>query len=248
MSLLSEFNIQLYSVRENTEKDFLGTLRKISEIGYTGVEFAGYGGLSADEMRAALQDLGLKPVGSHVPLERLTGHLEEEIAYNKAIGTDYIICPWADVKTRDDVLRLADTLNPVAEAVHKNGMGFAYHNHDHEFVKDADGVYLLDTLLANTDKHTVMAELDLYWISYANIDPLPYLTRHASRIKLLHLKQIKDARSKTCVDLPDGILNFYELLTTALEQGVKHFILEQEEFAVDAYVSLQRGYDHIMSL
>src|SRR2546428_12049719 len=89
-----QFGLQLYTLRSETAIDFEGTLRKVAALGFEGVEFAGYGGLSSDRLSALLNELGLKAIGSHVSLERLTEHLDEEIAFNKAIGSKYIICPY----------------------------------------------------------------------------------------------------------------------------------------------------------
>ena len=50
--------IQMYSVRDALSKDFIGTLRKVKEIGYDYVEFAGYyGGYTGEELKALLDDI-----------------------------------------------------------------------------------------------------------------------------------------------------------------------------------------------
>lgn len=246
MSLINEFSIQLYSVREETEKDFAGTLKRVAAIGYTGVEFAGYGGIPANEMKKLLDDCGMKSVGTHVGMNDLENRLDEQLAYNSELGTQYIICPGAPFDSRDDVLRNAEFFNKTVEKVNKAGMKFGYHNHDAEFKKH-DSVYLMDILLSNTQPD-VLLELDVYWAAYAGVEPVAYMQEHSDRTALLHIKQMLDYESKKCVDLNEGVLDFANMITEAKKLGVATFILEQEEFAVDAYTSLKNDYAHIMSL
>jgi len=246
MPLLNEFSIQLYSVRDETEKDFAGTLEKLGNkgMGYTGVEFAGFGGLSADEMKKALAENGLKPIGSHSGVERLVNNLDEEIAYLKAIGAEYVICPYAVMKTKADVLALAKQLSQAAEKIIAAGMKFGYHNHDHEFAVD-EGEYLLDILLDNLPDETVL-ELDIYWSEYAGVDSLAYMEKHKDRLEILHVKQI--GKNKENAEVDKGLIDFADVITKAKAMGVKHFILEQEEYEVSSMVSVENAIKYIRSL
>lgn len=244
MSLINQFAIQLYSLRDIIGSDFKGTLKKLADLGYTGVEFAGYGGLSAQEMKQTLDSCNLKPVGSHIGLEGLTKRLDEEIAYHKVLGTEYLVCPKADIKTKEDVSELVKTLTPVIKKIHDAGFKFAYHNHAHEFVK-IGGEYLLDILFQNLPSEAKM-ELDIFWSSYADVEPFAYMEKHKDKLKLLHVKQIDD--NKHCVDLDQGVLNFKEIISKSKKLGIEHFILEQEEFKVSSMVSVKNGIDYIMSL
>ncbi|MDR0456150.1 MAG: sugar phosphate isomerase/epimerase [Treponema sp.] len=244
MSLIKEFAIQLWSVRDITNSDFAGTLKKLAQMGYTGVEFAGYGGLSDREMKEILTTNGLKSIGAHVGLDRLENQLDEEIAYHKALGTEYIICPHSKIETKEDTLRIAKTLKPVVKKVNDAGMKFAYHNHAHEFVQ-SEGEYLLDILFANLPPEAAM-ELDIFWVSYAGVEPFAYMEKHKDRLKLIHVKQID--KDKNCVDLDQGVLDYREIITKAKGQGVEHFILEQEKYAVSSIVSVKNNIDYIMGL
>lgn len=248
MSFIKEFNLQLYSLRELTKDDFSGVLKRIAEIGYTGVEFAGYGNLTASQMRELLEKNGLKSISSHVPLERLTNALDEELNYNQKIGTQTIIVPYYPLKTVRDVEILAEQLAPVAKAVRSAGFNFGYHNHAHEFAKSEDGTVLLDLLMQWTGPQDVAMELDVYWAAFAGIDVLAYMEKQRDRIRLLHLKQMADFESRKCVDLDEGVLDFSAIIRKGQEIGVQHYILEQEEFAVSPYQSILKGYEHIMNL
>jgi sugar phosphate isomerase/epimerase len=244
MKLIDQFSIQLYSVRDIINNDFPGTLKKLAEMGYTGVEFAGYGGLSAPEMKDVLTANGLKPVGAHIGIEGLTKRLDEELAYHRVLGTEYIICPFYDLKTGEDALKLAEILKPVAAKCADAGFKFAYHNHAHEFAKDG-GEYLLDIVFKNLPPEAAM-ELDIYWAVYAGVEPLAYMEKHRDRLKLLHIKQIDN--DKKCVDLDQGVIDFREIIKKAKALGVEHFILEQEEYAVSSIVSVKNDIDYIFKL
>jgi len=244
MKLLDKFSIQLYSVRDIINNDFTGTLKKLAAMGYTGVEFAGNGGLTASEMKDALTANNLKPVGAHIRVENLTGKIDEEIAYHKALGTEYMICPFYDMKTRDDVLKFAEILKPVIVKVSEAGMKFGYHNHAHEFVQ-SNGEYLLDILFQNLPAEAVM-ELDVFWAAHAGVEPLAYMEKNRGRLKLIHVKQIDN--NKKCVDIEKGILDYRKIISKAKTFGVEQFILEQEEFAVSSMVSVKNNVDYIFSL
>ena len=244
MPLLDKFSIQLYSVRDVMESDYTGTLEKLAEMGYAGVEFAGYGGLLVQEMKHILASNKLRPVGSHVGLEGLSKRLDEEIEYHNILGTEYIVCPYSTIKSKDDTMKLAETLQPVIKKINDAGLKFAYHNHAHEFTQDG-GEYLLDILFQNLPPTAAM-ELDVFWAAYADVDPLAYMEKHKDRLKLIHVKQID--KDKRCVDLDQGILDYKKIITKAKTLGVSHFILEQEEYAVSSMVSVKNDIEFIMKL
>ena len=248
MSLLKDVAVQLYSVRDVTEGDFKGVLEKLGKngMGYSGVEFAGFGGLSISDMRAALDENGLKPISSHTGVELLLDEkkLDDEIAYQKALGIEYIICPYAELETKADALALAKKLTPVAEKIMAAGLKFGYHNHAHELVKD-DGEYLLDILFDNLPEGSVM-ELDVFWTEYAGIDTLAYMEKNKSRLALLHLKQINN--DKKNVDFDKGLIDFAGLIKKAQSLGVKHFIVEQEEYELSSMVSVENAINHLSAL
>ncbi|MCL2243293.1 MAG: sugar phosphate isomerase/epimerase [Treponema sp.] len=244
MKLLDKFSIQLYSVRDIINNDFTGTLKKLAGMGYTGVEFAGYGGLSSGEMKDVLTANNLKPIGTHIRVEQLTEKIDEEIAYHKILGTEYMICPFYAIKTREDVMKLSGILRPVIGKINDAGMKFAYHNHAHEFA-ECDGEYLLDILFQNLPKEAFM-ELDVFWAAHAGIEPLAYMEKNRDRLKLIHVKQIDS--NKKCVDIEQGILDYRNIISRAKTLGVEHFILEQEEFAVSSMVSVKNNIGYIFSL
>lgn len=182
--------VQLYSVRDAQEKDFFGTLRRVREMGYDGVEFAGYYGHSAAEVRRALDELGLKAVSAHVPLDAMTEDVQGTIAFHKELGTPFIAVPYLDEKSRPGTPMWPDVvkrIRKIGEACTAAGIQLLYHNHDFEFVV-IDGVYALDALYAAVPMPYLATELDTCWAKVSGVDPADYLRKYAGRSPVVHLK------------------------------------------------------------
>ena len=240
--------LQLYSIKEETSKDFVGTLKKVAEIGYQGVEFAGYGGLSSLELKQLLQELKLKPCGSHVPLVDLTENLNKVIEYNLEIGNPYIICPYAEYGSKKDFLDMAQRLTSVAEKCSKQGLMVGYHNHAHE-IQQFDGEFGLDLIYKNTDPTMVKAEIDTYWIQYAGTNPIEYVKKHADRCELLHIKDMEIIEGvKRSTEIGNGIMDIKALVETAKAIDVKWLIVEQEFFAKPLMEAVTIGYKNLKKL
>jgi sugar phosphate isomerase/epimerase len=191
--------LELYTVRDETARDFAGTLRHVARIGYPGVEFAGYGNLTAQEMSALLKETGLNPVATHLRLDALQGaQLEASIRYCLDIGCFNIVLPWLanEWRSPDGMQKLAPQLNAIGQRCQEHGISFGYHNHDFEFSR-VDDSYLFDYLLQATDPKLVRLEPDVYWVAYAGIDPVEFLRTHAGRIALIHFKDMAADRSMT---------------------------------------------------
>jgi len=247
MPLINEFNLQMYSLRDEANIGFEALLGEIAKIGFTGIEFAGYGGLDAAAIKKLLKKNNLKPVGSHINIDRLNKALDEELAFNKEIGTEYVIVPHYRLESESEVREAAKNFCQLAPKIREAGFGFAYHNHAHEFRKP-EGRYLIDVLCEYIPADLMDIELDVYWAAYAGVDYLSWMSGLDGRVKLLHIKQIKDYKSKTCVDLNEGIIDFREIIKTGLDLGMRHFILEQEEFEISPFVSIKKGCDYILGL
>ena len=212
--------LQLYTVRDETSRDFVGTLRRVAQIGYAGVEFAGYGNLTAPEMSALLTETGLRAVATHLRLDVLQGlQLDEAIHYCKDIDCSIIVLPSLPHEWRSlaGIQALAPQLNAIGQRCQQHGITFAYHNHDFEFAR-TDGTYLLDHLLHATDSSLVKLELDMYWAAYANVDPVAYLQKHTDRIALIHLKDMAPDRSMT--EVGKGMLDMQSICAFAEEHNL----------------------------
>ena len=242
---MSHVAIQLYTLREEAGKDFIDTLEKVAQIGYEGVEFAGFFDTPAEVLKAHLDRLGLKAVGSHTPLEALTTNLDEVIAYNQVIGNKYIVCPWSDVKDMETLTHLVDQLKGVAEVLWQHGMELLYHNHDHEFVKVEDA-YILDRLY-DALEGKLKAEIDTFWVFRAGVDVPNYLIEHKELIRMVHLK---DGTKDKLAALGEGEAPLSDIVRTVKEIGLEWLIVENDapypNGLEDATRSLKYLKDHIL--
>ena len=218
------WSIQLWSVNDDTQKDFKGTLKKLGALGYNGVEFAGYGGMNGDEMKAALDDAGLYAVGSHTGIDVFRNGLEEEIEFHKKVGSKYIIIPYTELKTKEQLDELISLYNKWSPVAKEAGIKLGYHNHQHEFAK-MDGKYIMDIIADETDDNVVL-ELDVYWAEFAGVDPIDYINKMGEKIELIHLKQI-GKETENC-RLSEGRINMSDVVKAA--KYATHFVVEQEEY------------------
>src|ERR1043166_4758116 len=179
--------VQLYSVREQCAKDLPGTLAAISRIGYKGVEFAGYHGRSAKELRKMLDDRGLVACGTHTPYESVQANkLAETIEFNHAIGNNFLIVPSMSGKTKQDWLDKAKQFNELADRVKGDGMWVGYHAHSHDFEK-IEGETPWDLFCGHT-KAEVIAQLDTSNCREGGGDRVAELKKYPGRTKSIHIK------------------------------------------------------------
>jgi sugar phosphate isomerase/epimerase len=212
--------LELYTVRDETRRDFAGTLRRVAQIGYAGVELAGYGNLTSQEMSALLAETGLRAVATHLGLDALQGsQLDASIRYCLDISCPIIVLPSManEWRTREGIQALAPRLNAIGQRCLEHGIIFGYHNHDFEFAQ-VDGIYLLDYLLQATDPSLVKIELDVYWVAYAGVDPVSYLQTLADRVALIHLKDMAADRSMT--EVGKGVLDMRGICEFAQARGL----------------------------
>jgi sugar phosphate isomerase/epimerase len=212
--------LQLYTVRDETGRDFAGTLRQVAEMGYAGVEFAGYGDLSAQAMRSLLAETGLQAVGSHVGMDALTGErLDTSIEYCQTIGCPAIILPWLAPEWRslEGIQALAPRLNELGQRCLDAGITFGYHNHNFEFARLGERTWY-DHFLEATDPALVKVELDIYWVAFAGHDPLALLNTLKQRIALIHFKDMAADGSMT--EVGQGTLDMQGISSFAQQQGI----------------------------
>lgn len=189
---------QLYSAREDVARDMPGVFRKLKDMGYDGVEFAGFFGHSADELRAMLKDAGLAGVSSHCPLSQMQADMFGTIAFHAALGLRYIAIPYVDEPYRPGqpgfagLIRFVYTFGALCRQA---GLQLLYHNHDFEFVQVSGG-YGLDFLYGATPADCLASEIDTCWAKYAGEDPAAYIRRYAGRAPVVHLKDYVGGKGK----------------------------------------------------
>ncbi|MUG44835.1 sugar phosphate isomerase/epimerase family protein [Paenibacillus woosongensis] len=237
---MANLGLQLYTVRDHLEKDFEGTLRKVAELGYKGVEFAGYYGRTPGQVSEILKETGLSVIGAHTSYDRLRNALEEEIAFNKAIGNQYLIFPFLAEDERDRWPEVIEDLKAIGKRCAAAGLGLLYHNHEFELTETLDGQPVLDAIYERVAPELLQVELDSCWVTYAGFDPLAYIAKYSGRIPLLHLKDIvkKEDGSAETVELGRGIVDIKAIADAAVADGVKWIIVEQDYCAGDSLDSI----------
>lgn len=221
--------LQLYTVREHTAKDMLGTLRTLARMGYPSVELAGYGNATPKDIRAVLDETGMRAVSAHVGLQLWQNQPQQVIDDMHTLGCEYAVVPFVGEEYRGSVAavqRLAEQLNQFATTCQSAGLRFGYHNHAFEFAP-LDGTTMWQVLADNTDPALVNLELDVYWAYFAGADPLAVIRQYAARLPLIHVKDMdKDARR----DAPAGAgrMPWNEIIAASDAAGAAYYIVEQD--------------------
>ena len=187
---IKKFGIQLWSVRDDLAKDPKAVLKQLSGYGYKQIEsFEGskgmFWGMSHTEFKKQMDDLGMKIISSHCDIGK---DFEKKAAEAAEIGMKYLICPWkGPQKSLDNFKQFADEFNQKGEICKKNGIRFAYHNHDYSFTA-MDGQFPQDIMMKNTDASLVDFEMDMYWVVTGGQDIEAWLKKYPNRFRLCHVK------------------------------------------------------------
>jgi len=236
---LPAIGVQLYMVKEDMAKDAPGTLTLLGKMGYTQIESYGgdkgiFWGMTNKDFNKLANDNGLTMISSHYAGD--TEGFEKTAAQAAEIGMKYLIYPWkGPQKTIDAFKRIADEFNGYGEICKKNGLRFAYHPHDYPY-KPVDGQLPINVLLDNTDKNLVDFEMDYYYTVTEGQDPEAYIKKYHPRFRLCHMRDVLKERlpvgsqEESACDLGKGIINYPHLLSTALDNGMEYFFVEQSRF------------------
>ncbi|WMJ21971.1 sugar phosphate isomerase/epimerase [Paludicola sp. MB14-C6] len=234
-------SVQLYAIRDLAKDNFEEALKVVSEIGYEGVEFAGFFNHPAFQVKEWLNKYNLSVSGAHVAPELIFDDTDATIAYHKTIGNTRIICPWYDVKTKADVVALADKLKAVLPKFKENGMVLGYHNHAHEFQKDGDE-YLIDILAKEMEGTDFMLEFDVYWVYRGGENPVTYLKKYADRIDVFHAK---DGIGDQGTTLGEGSVDMKAVFRFAKENNMDWAVVESEanEHAKEQVAAIRKDFE-----
>lgn len=244
--------VQLYSVRDEMKKDPLGTLKKVSDIGYRHVEHANYVdrkfyGYNAAEFKKILNDLNLKMPSGHTVLAKqhwdndkkdFTDLWKYTVEDAATLGQQFVISPWLDDTWRKDESSLKyymDVFNKSGELCKKSGMKFGYHNHDFEFKEKIGDLSLYDVILQNTDPQLVIQQLDIGNMYSGGGRALEVIKKYPGRFASLHVKdEIAAAGADHGYEsavLGTGIIEVKKVLEESIKTGgAIHLIVEQESY------------------
>lgn len=245
--------VQLYSVRGEVAKDMRATLEKVKAMGYDGVEFAGIGNHSAEEIKAMCEEIGLTPISAHVTFADMRKDPEATLADYAKIGCKYVAVPYLVPEDRPGTDGFAKTIEDVAKigkAAKEMGMQLLYHNHDFEFIK-LDGKYALDILYDEVPAAYLQTELDVCWVKVGGEEPASYIRKYTGRAPVVHLKDYFGEKSENMYELigikseaaarplddlkafeyrpvGSGLQDFPAILDAAKDAGAEWVIVEQD--------------------
>jgi sugar phosphate isomerase/epimerase len=241
--------VQLYTVRAEMAKDVPGTLKRIAEIGFGEVEFAGYFDRKPDEIKRIVADLGMTAPSSHVTALTARDDPMPLIEAAKIAGHEFLVVAWTPPETRqtiDDWKAWADVCNRFAGQCKTAGIRFAYHNHNFEF-EPIGGVVPYDVMLSRTDPALVQFELDMYWAKKGGGDLVNILSNHRGRIPLCHVKDMDKAGAMA--DVGDGIIDFKAIFADPAIAPFEHYFYERDDAPVpfDSAVRSYKGLTEILA-
>lgn len=245
--------VQVYSVREDAERDFKGTMQMLKEMGYDAVELAGLYGMTAREVRAILDEVGIPAVSAHVPFHELTADLEKTVVDYAEIGVSYIAVPYLEEEDRPGTPKFEENLRQIekiGKACKEKGIVTLYHNHDFEFVRMPNGEYGLDYIYSHVPAEFLQTELDTCWVKVAGEDPAAYVKKYSGRSPVVHLKDFyKEGKPANMYELigtevkkteetggvfefrpvGSGLQAFPAILAASIEAGSKWVVVEQDQ-------------------
>lgn len=263
--------VQLYSVREDMQNDFEGTLKKVKEMGYEGIEFAGLFDKSAAEIKKMCDEIGLIPISAHVPFVNMINNPCLLETY-KEIGCEYVVIPYLTEEYRpgtDKFIEVIEGAKMLGEKAKALGMTMCYHNHDFEFDK-IDGKYALDVLYESVSDEVLKTELDTCWVNIGGENPAEYILKYSGRSDILHLKDFVGSKSENMYALigidegeekdtggkfefrpvGSGVQDFPAILSAAEKAGTKWVVVEQDEpsMGLTPLESIKKSIDYLKTL
>ena len=261
MSNRRQIGTQLYTVRDLMAKDPIGTLEKISKIGYKTVEGATYTGseqfygMPPEQFKMVLSDNGLEMISGHYLLGAampntkgtMVNDWQKAVDDAAAIGLKYMVCAHLSNTERgnlDGYQQTAEKLSAAGAISQKAGIQLCYHNHDFEFVAQ-DGKLPYDVLLQGTDPDLVKMEMDIYWVYKAKQDPIALFKKYPGRFPLWHVKDMDNTPKQMFTEVGNGVIPFKTIFAQAKVAGLDYFFNEQDVCPGDPLDSMAKSYKYI---
>ncbi len=246
-----KIGLQVYSIRDDAAADFAGTMKRVKEMGYEGVELAGTYGLTAEEIQGVLNEVGLELVSAHIPLDDMEKDPDGVFVFYQKIGCRFAAVPWLAAERRPGTPLFEETvasIRKIGAKAREYGIQLLYHNHDFEFVK-VDGEYALDMLYRVIEPEFLATEIDTCWVNVGGENPASYIKKYKGRAPIVHLKDFymedgadkdgmyeligvnKKANAASTFELRcvgHGMQRFPEIIAAAEEAGAQWIVVEQD--------------------
>jgi len=237
-----KIGLQLYTLRSIINQDLAHTLKQVKEMGFEGVELAGFYGLDAKELKEILNHSGLEVFSTHEGMTRLEGNIKQVIADYQILDTKHIIIPYAELKDELSYQENMPKIKRIVKELIASGFTVHYHNHANEF-NLINGTYILDHLL--NDIPELKLELDLYWALSVDVDLISYLTKHQQKIHFLHAKDMTILNGEKAFDsVGSGIIPFEEVYQISKE----YWIVENDRPVGDPMENIKKSINYIVSM
>ncbi|MDX9973280.1 MAG: sugar phosphate isomerase/epimerase [FCB group bacterium] len=237
------FALQLYSVRDHMNTDPVATLKAVKAAGYDHVEVVGRAGYPPRAFRQLLNDCGLTPVSAHVGLKDIEKDLRAICDSAHTLEIPYLVFS-GDAPDRQGWLELAWQADEIGSLLRKEGLQLCYHNHAHEFAR-IDGEYPYDLLMANASPENLQAEIDVFWVRFAGLDPVEQIHKYGHRCPLLHIKDMTPEPPYTFTEVGRGIIDMPAVFRAGKEIGAQWYIVEQDESMRDSLESVRISADYM---
>jgi sugar phosphate isomerase/epimerase len=236
--------LQLWTIREECDRDLESALRTVGAQGYDGVELFQLHEHDVGQVRAWLDAAELVAAGRHVRLEALDSELPQLAEELRVLGTDRAAIAWIDPEELERPDEVAERIAEAAHAARDHGIRLGFHNHWTEPVAPDGGESFLD-LLRRLPPELLWLELDLGWVWQAGIDPAAELEKTAGRCPLVHVKDYASRDGRDDVPVGDGVVGYDRVVPAALAAGAEWLIVEEDDAGDDAFAATQRSVDAV---
>ena len=237
---MARIGLQLWTIRDACDGDLEGTLHRVGEIGYDGVELFQLHGHEPEQVRAWLDAAGLVAAGRHAHLESFEEELPQLADELLVLGTDRAAQSWVEPEALADPDAVLARIEAAARAARSAGIRFGFHNHWTEPAPVDGGASFLDRLRA-LPADLVWLELDLGWIWQAGVDPVAELAASHGRCPLVHVKDYRSRDGRDDVPVGDGVVGYGHILPAALAAGAEWLVVEEDEVEGDPFEAVERS-------
>jgi sugar phosphate isomerase/epimerase len=262
----------LYILREQCANDLFSVLNKLKEIGFDGVEFLGFFGHNATEVRRCLDDIELRALGNHVSYQSMIHNIDGTLDFHATVGCSYLtvgdwhVSGFPGSPTWDQTL---GGLTKISQQAQKYGITLLYHNHDNELIDHVDGHELLDVIMDSTPMQVLSFEPDLGWIEIGGGSCEYYLAKYVDRCPVIHLKDYystdKSKHGSVREFVPQrgtaerghfefrptgyGVLNLARLMPLCLNCAPEWFVMDHDlAYERDSFADLKLSLDYVKAL
>lgn len=253
--------LQVYTVRGLYAKNPLQTLKDVAAVGYKTVELAGFlpPHLPVATTKSYLREAGLRAIGDHFPLPTTANDWKPYVERARELGLLYTGTSNTKSLTADGWKHLAEIFNECGKLSQPHGIRFCYHNHIREFEPLPGNTNGYNILLKECDPALVSMEMDIFWITYSQQDPLTYWRRYPGRFPLLHIKDMKKGITVNPREFPkpgtnpfcpvgQGRIDWRRIFAHVRLAGTKYIFVEQDKCDGSPLTAIKESYQYLRHL